>query len=129
MVAEVSVDEDGNIRVQRVVCAVDCGAVVNPDNVAAQMEGGVVFGLTVTLKSEVTIKNGRVEQGNFYDHPLPRIDEMPKVETYIVESEEKPTGIGEMGVPPVAPAVANAVFAATGKRIRHIPIRAEDLKG
>jgi len=127
MVADVSVDADGNIRVQRVVCAVDCGAVVNPDNVAAQMESGVVFGLTVTLNSEVTIKNGRVEQSNFYNHPIPRIDEMPKVETYIVESEEKPTGIGEMGVPPVAPAVANAVFAATGKRIRHIPIRADDL--
>jgi isoquinoline 1-oxidoreductase beta subunit len=127
MVAEVSVDTAGNLRVQRVVCAVDCGKVVNPDNVAAQMESGVVFGLTVTLKSEVTIKNGRVEQSNFYDHPLPRIDEMPKVETFIVESEERPTGIGEMGVPPVAPAVANAVFAATGKRIRHIPIRVEDL--
>ena len=128
MVAEVSVDTAGNVRVQRMVCAVDCGAVVNPDNVAAQMESGVVFGLTVTLKSEVTIKNGRVEQSSFYDHPLPHIDEMPKVETYIIESEEKPTGIGEMGVPPVAPAVANAVFAATRKRIRHIPIRAEDLK-
>ena len=129
MVAEISVDAAGKIRVQRVVCAVDCGEVVNPDNVAAQMESGVVFGLTVTLKSEVTIKDGRVEQSNFYDHPLLRIDEMPKVETFIVESEESPTGIGEMGVPPVAPAVANAVFAATGKRIRHIPICVEDLIG
>ena len=127
MVADVSVGDDGNVKVHRVVCAVDCGRVVNPDNVAAQMEGGVVFGLTATLKSEITIKNGRAEQNNYHDHPLLQMSEMPKVETYIVDSDEAPTGIGEMGVPPIAPAVANAVFSATGKRIRHIPIRAEDL--
>ncbi len=127
-VAEVSVDEDGKVRVQRVVCAVDCGKVVNPDNIAAQMEGGIVFGLTAALKAEATLVDGRVQQSNFHDYPLLQIDEMPVVEVYIIESDERPTGIGEMGVPPIAPAVANAVYAATGKRVRHIPIRPEDLK-
>jgi isoquinoline 1-oxidoreductase beta subunit len=115
------------VRVHRLVVAVDCGSVVNPDNVAAQMEGGVVFGLTAALKAEITIENGRVEQSNFHDCPVLTIDEMPQVETYILEGDSRPSGIGEMGVPPIAPAVANAVFAATGKRIRHIPIRMEDL--
>ena len=110
------------------VCAVDCGKVVNPDNVAAQMESGIVFGLTATLKAETTIRDGRVQQSNFNDYPLLQMSEMPLVEVYIVESDERPTGIGEMGVPPIAPAVANAVFSATGKRVRHIPIRPEDLK-
>ena len=91
------------------------------------MEGGIVFGLTAALKAQVTIKDGRVEQSNFHDYPLLSFDEMPKVEVYIVESEDRPMGIGEMGVPPIAPAIANAVFAAMGKRVRHIPIRAEDL--
>ena len=127
MAADVSVGGDGHVKVHRVVCAVDCGQVINPDNVAAQMEGGVVFGLTAALKSEITIKDGRVEQNNYHDHPLLQMNEMPKVETFIVDSDEAPTGIGEMGVPPIAPAVANAIFAATGKRIRHIPIRADDL--
>ena len=126
-VAEVSVDVNGNVRVQRVVCAVDCGKVVNPDTVAAQMEGGIAFGLTAALKAEATFKNGRAQQSNFHDYPILQMNEMPVVEVYILESEERPTGIGEMGVPPVAPAVANAIFAATGKRIRHIPIRPEDL--
>jgi isoquinoline 1-oxidoreductase beta subunit len=127
-VAEVSVGEDGSIRVHRVVCAVNCGKVVNPDNVAAQMEGGIVFGLTAALKAETTLKDGRVQQGNFDDYPLLQMNEMPLVEVYIVESDDSPRGIGEMGVPPIAPAVANAVFSATGKRVRHIPIRPEDLK-
>jgi isoquinoline 1-oxidoreductase beta subunit len=126
-VAEVSVDENGNVRVQRVVCAVDCGAVVNPDNIAAQMEGGIVFGLTAALKARVTIENGRAQQGNFHDYPLLQLSEMPVVEVHIIESDNRPSGIGEMGVPPIAPAVANAVFAATGKRVRHIPIWPEDL--
>jgi isoquinoline 1-oxidoreductase beta subunit len=111
-----------------VVCAVDCGKVVNPDTVAAQMESGIVFGLTAALKAEATIQNGRVQQSNFHDYPILRKDEMPKIEVYVVESDRRPSGIGEMGVPPVAPAVANAVYAATGKRIRHIPIKPEDLK-
>jgi isoquinoline 1-oxidoreductase beta subunit len=126
MVAEVTVN-NGDVRVMRVVCAVDCGKIVNPDNIAAQMEGGVAFGLTAALKAQVTIKDGRVEQGNFDDYPLVRMDEMPVVETYIIETDNSPTGIGEMGVPPVAPAVANAIFAATGKRVRQIPILPQTL--
>jgi isoquinoline 1-oxidoreductase beta subunit len=127
-IAEVTVDANGNVRVDHVVCAVDCGAAVNPDNVIAQMHGGIAFGLTAALKAEATVKNGRVQQSNFHDYPILRMDEMPVVEVYIVPSDRSPSGIGEMGVPPVAPAVANAVFAATGKRIRHIPIKPEDLK-
>ncbi|MFT3891646.1 MAG: molybdopterin-dependent oxidoreductase [Anaerolineales bacterium] len=127
-VAEVTVDANGNIRVDRVVCAVDCGVAVNPDNVIAQMQGGIVFGLTAALKAEATIKNGRVQQSNFHDTPMLRMDEMPLVEVYVVQSDKSPSGIGEMGVPPVAPAIANAVYAATGKRIRHIPIKPDDLK-
>lgn len=127
-VAEVSVDANGNVHVHRVVCAVDCGRTVNPDNVAAQMEGGIAFGLTAALKAEATLKDGRIQQSNFHDYPILQMNEMPVVEVYIVESDRSPSGIGEMGVPPIAPAVANAVFAATGKRIRHIPIRPEDLK-
>jgi isoquinoline 1-oxidoreductase beta subunit len=128
-VAEVEVDENGQVRVKRVVCAVDCGRVVNPDNVRAQMESGIVFGLTAALKAEATLKEGRIQQNNFHDYPILRMDEMPVIEVYIHETDNAPSGIGEMGVPPIAPAVANAVFAATGKRVRHIPIRAEDLKG
>jgi isoquinoline 1-oxidoreductase beta subunit len=126
MVMDVEVSA-AKVRVHRVVVAVDCGPVINPDNVAAQMEGGVVFGLTAALKAEITIENGRVQQSNFHDCPVLAIDEMPVVEVYMIEGSTNSSGIGEMGVPPVAPAVANAIFAATGKRIRHIPIRAEDL--
>jgi CO/xanthine dehydrogenase Mo-binding subunit len=126
MVAEVEVNGEG-VRVHRVVVAVDPGQVINPDNVAAQMEGGVAFGLTAALKALVTVENGRVKQSNFHDCPVITIDEMPTVEVYIIEGANSANGIGEMGVPPVAPAVANAIFAATGKRIRHIPITAEDI--
>jgi isoquinoline 1-oxidoreductase beta subunit len=126
-VVELSVAPGGQVRVRRVVCAVDCGLAVNPDGVAAQMEGGIVFGLTATLKPGITIQNGRVQQSNFHDHPLLRMDEMPVIEVYIVPSDEGPSGTGEMAVPPIAPAVANAIHAATGKRVRHIPILAEDL--
>ena len=121
-VAEVSVEKN-RIRVHRVVCAVDCGICVNPSGVAAQMESGVVFGLTAALYGEVRFKEGRVQQSNFHDYPLLRLHEMPRVETHIVPSSEKSGGIGETGVPPIAPAVANAVFAATGKRIRRLPLR------
>ena len=127
-VAEVSVDQDRHVRVQRVVAAVDCGQVVNPDNVAAQIEGGIAFGLTAALNAEATLKNGRIQQSNFHDYPILQIKEMPRVEVHIVPSDQRPSGMGEMGVPPIAPAVANAVFAASGKRVRHIPIRPEDLK-
>jgi isoquinoline 1-oxidoreductase beta subunit len=129
-VAEVAVDANGgNVRVKRVVCAVDCGQVINPDNVAAQMEGGIVFGLTAALKAQSVLKDGRMQESNFHDYPILRMDEMPLIEVHIVESDKRPSGIGEMGVPPIAPAVANAVYAATGKRVRHIPITADDLKG
>lgn len=122
-VAEVSVDKNGAVRVHRVVCAVDCGRVVNPDTVKAQMEGGIIFGLTAALKDEITLEGGRVQQRNFHDYPMLRINESPEIEVYIVPSTQDPTGVGEPGVPPVAPAVANAIFAATGKRIRKLPIR------
>lgn len=121
-VAEVSV-EPGKVRVHRVVCAVDCGMVVNPDTIMAQMESGIVYGLTAALKGEITIKNGRVEQSNFHDYPLLRIDEMPEVDVHIMPSREAPGGVGEPGTPPIAPAVANAVFAATGRPVRRLPIR------
>jgi isoquinoline 1-oxidoreductase beta subunit len=126
-VAEVLVSEAGKVQVKRMVCAVDCGKVVNPDNIAAQMQGGVAFGLTAALKAQATLKDGRVQESNFHDYPILRMDEMPVVDVFVVDSDERPTGIGEMGVPPVAPAVANAIYAATGKRIRHIPIRSSDL--
>jgi isoquinoline 1-oxidoreductase beta subunit len=125
-VAEVSVDKTGAVRVHRMVCAVDCGQVVNPDSVKAQMEGGIIFGLTAALKDEITLEGGRVQQRNFHDYPMLRINESPEIEVYIVPSTENPTGVGEPGVPPVAPAVANAIFAATGKRVRKLPIRLSD---
>jgi isoquinoline 1-oxidoreductase beta subunit len=127
-VAEVSVDQDGHVRVHRVVCAVDCGTVINPDMVEAQMEGGIIFGLTTALKAAISIEQGRVQQSNFHDYPLLRLDEAPMVEVFIVPSTESPTGIGEMSNPVIMPAVANAIFAATGKRIRRLPIKPEDLK-
>jgi CO/xanthine dehydrogenase Mo-binding subunit len=101
--------------------------VINPDMVKAQMEGGIVFALTAALKSSITIENGRVQQSNFHDYPLLRIDEMPEIEVHILENESLPFGVGEMAGPPVAPAVFNAVYAVTGKRIRHLPIRKEEL--
>lgn len=122
-VAEVSVAKDGALRVHRVVCAVDCGRVVNPDGVRAQIEGGVVYGLSAALHGAITIEGGRVAQSNFHDYPVLRMPEMPVVEVHIVPSEEAPLGVGEPAVPPIAPAVANAIFAATGKRVRALPIR------
>jgi isoquinoline 1-oxidoreductase beta subunit len=126
-VIEASVADDGAVRVHRVVCALDCGLVINPDTVKAQMEGGIIFGLTAALKTEITLKDGRVEQTNFNDYPMVRIFETPEIEVHIVSSTANPTGVGEPGVPPAAPALANAIFAATGKRIRRLPIRASDL--
>ncbi len=125
-VAEVSVTK-GKVRVHKVVCAVDCGRAISPDNVKAQMESCIVYGLTATLKSAITVKDGRIEQGNFHDYEMLRIDESPEIEVHIVPSDRPPTGTGEPGLPPTAPAVANAIFAATGKRVRRLPIKESDL--
>jgi isoquinoline 1-oxidoreductase beta subunit len=126
-VAEVSVEKGGKVRVHRVVCAVDCGRAVNPDGVAAQVEGAIVYGLTAALKSSITTAEGRVRESNFDDYAMLRIDEMPEIEVHVVPSTEAPTGIGEPALPPVAAAVGNAIFAVTGKRVRRLPIRPEDL--
>jgi isoquinoline 1-oxidoreductase beta subunit len=120
-VAEVTVAPNGKVKVDRVVCAVDCGTPINPDVITAQMEGGIGFGLGAALYGAITLKDGQVEQTNFDAYQVLRIDEMPKVEVHIVPSPEAPTGVGEPGVAPVGPAVANAVFAATGKRLRVLP--------
>ncbi|HEU5262571.1 MAG TPA: xanthine dehydrogenase family protein molybdopterin-binding subunit [Gemmatimonadales bacterium] len=121
-VAEVSLGSDGSVRVHRVVCAVDCGPAVNVGQIEAQMQGGIVYGLTAALYGEITIERGRVKQGNFHDYPMLRINEMPVVEVHVVPSTDKQGGIGEPSVGPIAPAVCNAIFAATGKRIRRLPI-------
>jgi isoquinoline 1-oxidoreductase subunit beta len=121
-IAEVSI-EQGRIRVHRVVCAVDCGIAVNPDGVAAQMESGIAFGLGAALHSALSFKEGRVQQSNFHDYKVLRLNEMPLVETYIVPSTERPSGVGEPGTPPIAPAVANAIAALTGQRLRELPLR------
>lgn len=122
-VAEVSVDSDGSPRVRRIIGAVDCGQVVNPAIVKAQIQGATVFALSAAWYGKITFKDGRVQQGNFDDYPLVRMDECPEIEVHIVPSTEPHGGIGEPGVPPVAPAVCNAFFAASGKRIRRLPVR------
>ena len=121
-VAEVTAAEDGSFTVDRVVCAVDCGVAVNPDVIRAQMEGGIGFGLSPALFSEITLEEGRVKQSNFHDYLVLRMDRMPKVEVHIVESTNPPTGVGEPGTPVIAPAVANALHAATGRRVYRLPI-------
>ena len=120
-VAEVSV-ENGRIRVHRVVCAIDCGTAVNPEAVAAQMESGIAFGLSAALHGALHFKDGQVQESNFHDYEVLRMNEMPRVETHIVNSGEKMGGVGEVGVPPIAPAVANAVAALTGQRLRELPL-------
>jgi isoquinoline 1-oxidoreductase beta subunit len=126
-VAEVSVTKAGKLTVHRIVCAIDCGPVVNPDTVKAQMEGAIIFGLTAALYGQITFEHGRVQQRNFHDYPMLRIHETPQIEVHLVASEEKMGGVGEPGVPPVAPAVANAIYVLTGKPIRRLPFRAQDL--
>ena len=123
-VAELSIEE-GRIRIHRVICAVDCGRVINPDIVRAQMEGGIVFGLSAALKQRISYVNGHVEQTNFDSYGMLRMREMPVIDVVIVPSTDEPTGVGEPGVPPIAPAVANALAAATGRRIRKLPIETE----
>jgi isoquinoline 1-oxidoreductase beta subunit len=127
-VAEVEVSRDGLVRVRRVVCAVDCGTVVNPNTVRAQIEGAIIFGITAALYGEITLKNGRVEQSNFDNYQMLRMNEAPLIEVYIVQSSEPPGGIGEPGTSAIAPAVTNAIFAASGKRLRKLPIDTSALK-
>lgn len=121
IVVDVAVDQ-GEVAVKRVVCAVDCGMVVNPNTVEAQVQGGIIFGITAALYSEITIKDGRVEQNNFTDYRMLRIDETPPIDVHIVKSSEAPGGIGEPGTAALAPALTNAIFAATGKRLRQLPV-------
>ena len=127
-VAEVSLDKRGELRVHKVFCVIDCGQVVNPDIVKAQMESGIIFGLTAALKGEITIKNGGVSQSNFHDYPLLRMNETPEIDVLIIESSESPSGAGEPGTPPIAPAVSNALFTLTGKRIRELPLSSAQLR-
>jgi len=127
-VAEVEVSEKGNLSVRRVVCVVDCGQVVNPDIVRAQMESGIVFGLTAALHGEITLKDGGVVQSNFPDYPMITLADCPAMEVHILESDASMGGVGEIGTPPIAPALCNAIFAATGKRIRSLPVKNHDLR-
>ena len=127
--AEVAVADDGSFKVEKVVCAVDSGIAVNPDVIVAQMEGGIGYALGAALRDKITLRGGEVEQSNFNDYEPLRIDEMPAVEVHIVPSSEAPTGVGEPGVPALAPAVSNAVFAATGKRLRSLPFSDTPLRG
>jgi isoquinoline 1-oxidoreductase beta subunit len=127
-VAEVTVKADGSLKVDRIVSAVDCGIAINPDNVRAQTEGSIGYGLSAALHGEITLKDGLVEQSNFHDYAPIRIYEMPKVEVHLVASTEAPSGMGEPALPPVAPAVVNAIAAATGKRMRRLPINGDELK-
>jgi len=124
-VAEVEVSQAGELRVHRIVCAVDCGTVINPDTVQAQIQGGVNFGVSAALWGEVTLKNGRVEQSNFHNYRVLRMNEAPTIEVHLVRNLEAPGGVGEPGTSVTAPALANAVFAATGKRIRKLPLQAQ----
>jgi isoquinoline 1-oxidoreductase beta subunit len=126
-VAEVSVKDEA-WRVERVVCAADCGIVVHPDAVAAQMEGAIVFGLSAALHGEITLRDGAVVQSGFDDYPILRMRDTPDIEVHLVPSRAHPGGVGEPGLPPVAPAVANALFAATGKRIRRLPLLCESAR-
>ncbi len=128
MVAEVSVSKSGDVRVERILCAVECGTAVNPGHVKSQIESGVIFGLAPVLLDAITIKHGRVEQSNFNDYRLIRMSDTPKIEVFIMDSGEAPSGIGETGTAIVVPAVTNAIFAATGKRVRKIPVKSEALR-
>ena len=126
-VVEVSVSSTGEITVHKVCCVIDPGLTINPDGVRAQMESGIIFGLTAALKGEITFKEGRVEQSNFSDYPMIRVDEAPQIDVHIMPTGEQPRGVGEMAVPPIIPAVLNAIYDATGVRVRHLPVRREDL--
>ena len=128
MVADVTVSGD-KVKVDRIVIAVDCGVAINPDVIVAQMEGGAGYGLGAALRNKISFDKGVVEQANFDTYEPLRMSDMPKIEVHIVPSTETPTGVGEPGVPPVAPAVSNAIFAATGKRLRSLPFDFDSLRG
>ncbi|MFZ0624500.1 MAG: molybdopterin cofactor-binding domain-containing protein, partial [Pseudolabrys sp.] len=127
-VAEVEMSKDGAVRVRRVVCAVDCGTVVNPDTVRAQIQSAIIFGITAALYGEITLKDGRVEQTNFDTYQILRMNEAPAIEVYIVQNFEPPGGMGEAGTSAIVPALTNAIFAATGKRLRKLPVDTAALK-
>jgi isoquinoline 1-oxidoreductase beta subunit len=127
-VAEVRVAPSGDVRVERVVCAIDCGVAVNPDVVKAQIEGGIIFGLSAALYGKITIAKGRVQQSNFDRYRVVRMNEAPRIEVHIMPSAEPPGGVGEPGTSGVLPAIANAIFAATGKRLYELPINPATLK-
>jgi isoquinoline 1-oxidoreductase subunit beta len=127
-VAEVEVRKNGAVRVRRVVCALDCGIVVNPDTVRAQLQSAIICGITAPPHGEITLKDGRVQQTNFDSYQMLRIDEAPAIEVHIVENFEAPGGIGEPGTSAIVPAVSNAIFAATGKRLRKLPVNRAALK-
>jgi isoquinoline 1-oxidoreductase beta subunit len=127
-VAEVAVSKQGDVEVRRVVCAVDCGIAVNPDTIEAQIQSAIIYGLTAALHGEITLKNGRVEQSNFDNYRALHINEAPMIEVYIVDSDEAPGGIGEPGTSALFPAVTNAIFAATGIRLRKLPVDGALLK-
>ena len=115
--------ENGKIRVHKVTCVLDCGQAVNPDIVRSQMEGGVIYGLTAALYGGLNLENGAIKESNFHDYPMLRMDASPEIEVVIIDSGTKPTGVGEPGLPPIAPAVANAVYKATGQRLRSLPLQ------
>ena len=121
-VAEVEVDDHGEVRVHRVTCVVDTGIAVNPDTIAAQLQGGIIFGLTAALYGEVTIEKGRVQQSNFNNYRMMRIDQAPTIDVHVVKSGEPPGGIGEAGVATSSPALRNAIYAATGVALRRLPV-------
>ena len=126
-VAEISVSKSNKVKVHKVTCVVDCGQTVNPMTIRAQMQGAIVYGIGATLKSEITVNNGYINQSNYDDYKVLRMHEMPQIDVHIIKNMEDPGGVGEPGLPPIAPAITNAVFAATGKRIRRLPIRSNDL--
>lgn len=123
IVVEVTAGRDGSVKIDKVTCAIDCGIAINPDGIIAQTEGSLAFGLSTALYSEITLKEGKVQQKNFYNYPILRMNEMPRIEVFVVPGAEKPTGVGEATVGQVMPALTNAIFAATGKRIRNLPIK------
>jgi isoquinoline 1-oxidoreductase beta subunit len=127
-VAEVEVSKEGEVRVRRVVCAVDCGSIVNPDTVRAQVQGAVIFGISAALFGKITLQDGRVEQSNFHTYRVLRMNEAPAIEVYLTKNSEAPGGMGEPGTSVIVPAVTNAIFAATGKRLRKLPVDPADLR-